>query len=299
MANVSGSAIITVTVTDGGLDNNLATPGDNGTVSRTFTVVVSGDNDPPTLDAIADPAAILEEAGLQTVNLTGITAGGGETQVLTVTALSNNTALIPNPTVTYTSPNATGSLAYTPVANAFGTAIVTVRVTDDGTAFVERTFTVTVTAVNDAPSFTAGANQTVLEDAGRRRRSPRGRRRSAPVPAKATPLTFVVTNNTNPSLFATAPAVAANGTLTYTPAAGASGIASITLVLNDNGGTANGGVNQSAAQVFTITVTAVNDPADAGCDRGSGGDPRGCGAADRESDRDHRRRLARAASRCR
>ncbi len=93
-----------------------------------------------------------------------------------------------------------------------------------------------------------------------RRRSPRGRRRSAPVLARATPLTFVVTNNTNPGLFATAPAVAANGTLTYTPAAGASGTASLTLVLTDNGGTANGGVNQSAAQVFTITVTAVNDP---------------------------------------
>ena len=155
-----------MTVTDGGLDNNLGTPGDNGTVSRTFTVVVSGDNDPPTLDAIPDPAAILEDAGAQSVNLSGITAGGGETQVLTVTAISNNVALIPNPTVTYTSPNATGSLAYTPVANAFGTAIVTVRVTDDGTAFVERSFTVTVTAVNDAPSFTAGANQTVLEDAG-------------------------------------------------------------------------------------------------------------------------------------
>ena len=41
-------------------------------------------------------------------------------------------ALIPNPTVTYTSPNATGSLAYTPVANAYGTAIITVTVTDAG-----------------------------------------------------------------------------------------------------------------------------------------------------------------------
>ena len=36
----------------------------------------------------------------QTVNLTGITAGGGETQVLSITAVSDNTGLIPDPTVT-------------------------------------------------------------------------------------------------------------------------------------------------------------------------------------------------------
>ncbi len=31
------------------------------------------------------------------------------------------------------------------------------------------------------------------------------------------------------------------------------------MQLHDNGGTANGGVDTSAAQTFTITVTAVND----------------------------------------
>ena len=112
----SGTAIVTVTVTDGGLDGNLGTAGDNGTFSRTFTVTVNAVNDAPTLDAIADPAAIDEDAAQQTVNLAGISAGGGESQTLQVTATSNNTGLIPNPTVTYTSPNATGSLAYTPVA---------------------------------------------------------------------------------------------------------------------------------------------------------------------------------------
>ena len=33
----------------------------------------------------------------------------------------------------------------------------------------------------------------------------------------------------------------------------------MTVQLHDNGGTANGGVDTSAAQTFTITVTAVND----------------------------------------
>src|SRR5206468_9017395 len=131
--------------------------GGTNTFSRTFTVVVTAVNDAPTLNAIPDPPAILEDAGLQTVNLSGISAGGGESQNLTVTALSNNTALIPNPTVSYTSPNATGSLSYTPVANANGSAIITVTVTDDGggTNTFSRTFTVNVTAVNDPPTLDA------------------------------------------------------------------------------------------------------------------------------------------------
>jgi hypothetical protein len=53
--------------------------------------------------------------------------------------------------------------------------------------------------------------------------------------------------------------VAANGTLTYTSEANQHGVATITLQITDNGGTANGGVNQSATQQFTITVTPVND----------------------------------------
>ena len=38
-----------------------------------------------------------------------------------------------------------------------------------------------------------------------------------------------------------------------------SGAATITLRIADNGGTANGGVDQSATQTFVISVNAVND----------------------------------------
>ena len=69
---------------------------------------------------------------------------------------------------------------------------------------------------------------------------------------------FVVTSNNN-ALFSVQPAVAANGTLTYTPAPNANGSATVTVQVHDNGGTANGGVDTSAAQTFTISVTAVND----------------------------------------
>ena len=50
-----------------------------------------------------------------------------------------------------------------------------------------------------------------------------------------------------------------NGTLTYTPAPNANGVAMVTVRVHDNGGSANGGVATSAPQTFTMTVTAVND----------------------------------------
>ncbi|MEO2018456.1 MAG: hypothetical protein ABGZ53_29245, partial [Fuerstiella sp.] len=122
----------------------------------------SGVNDVPTLDAIGN-LTIAEDASEQTVNLTGITAGGGETQPLRVTASSSSTGLIPNPTVTYTTANPTGSIAFTPVADQSSTATITVTVEDGGpdgnlstagdNATVSRTFDVIVAAVNDAPSL--------------------------------------------------------------------------------------------------------------------------------------------------
>jgi hypothetical protein len=63
--------------------------------------------------------------------LTGITAGStNSTQALMVTAVSSNPLLIPNPTVSYSTPSVTGSLNFSPVTNAYGSATITVTVTD-------------------------------------------------------------------------------------------------------------------------------------------------------------------------
>src|SRR5262249_3626812 len=120
----------------------------------TFLLTVSAVDDPPTLNAIPNPAPIPEDSGLQTVNLAGITAGGGEIEPLTVTATSNNTALIPNPTVSYTSADATGSLSYTPVADASGSAVIPLTVSAGFSPF-SQTFPVTVPPVNDPPTLDA------------------------------------------------------------------------------------------------------------------------------------------------
>ena len=74
-------------------------------------------NQPPTLDVISN-LAIKENAGPQIVGLSGISSGATtENQKLTVTAVSGNPGLIPNPTVHYISPHATGSLTFSPAVN--------------------------------------------------------------------------------------------------------------------------------------------------------------------------------------
>ncbi len=152
---VVGNALKTAAVLDFEAQSSYAIrlrATDNGGlfVEKQFTVTVVDVNEAPTLAVIPNPATIIGNEGLQTVSLSGISAGGGETQVLTVTATSSQPGLIPNPTVNYTSPNATGSLSYTPVASANGTAVISVTVTDNGGTAnggvnaVTRTFSVTV-----------------------------------------------------------------------------------------------------------------------------------------------------------
>ena len=76
--------------------------------------------------------------------------------------------MIPNPTVTYTSPNATGSLAFTPAANASGSATLTVTVNDGGASnnIVTQSFTVTVSPVNQPPTLNPLNGLTINENAG-------------------------------------------------------------------------------------------------------------------------------------
>jgi gliding motility-associated-like protein len=127
----------------------------------------------------------------------------------------------------------------------------------DGTAYaaVDEDINITITAVNDAPSFVKGANQDILTTAGAQLVTGWGTSLSkGPADEVAQTLTFTVTNNNN-ALFTTQPAINANGVLSYTPS-GTAGTTTVTVVLKDSGGTANGGVDTYTTQTFTITITA-------------------------------------------
>ena len=150
-----------MTLEDGGLDNDLGTPDDNGVINRTVIVAVAPVNDMPTLDELSD-INIDEDDPEHTINLTGVSAGAGETQVLSVTAVSDNTGLIPDPTVVFDGQSSTGTLTFTPVADQSGTATITVTVEDGGldndlgtpedNGVINHTIVVRAEAVNDAPT---------------------------------------------------------------------------------------------------------------------------------------------------
>src|SRR5204863_3556871 len=111
----------------------------------------------------------------------------------------------------------------------------------------------------DAPSFVKGANQSVNEDAGAQSVGGWATAISAGAANESTQaLNFIISNDAN-GLFAVQPAIAADGALTYTPAANVNGSATVTVRIHDNGGVANGGNDTSGAQTFTITINAVND----------------------------------------
>ena len=212
-------------------------------------------NDPPSFTKGTDQT-VAEDAGPQTVSnwATAISDGDPEaTQVLTFSVSNNNNTLFSSqPAV---SPD--GTLTYTPAPNANGNATVTVILYDDGVTNNQsppQTFTITVTAVNDPPTFTKGADQNINEDSGPQNIGSWAANISDGDPELTQLLTFNVTNNNNP-LFLVQPAISSSGTLTYTPAINAYGAATVTVILVDNGT----GTNQSAPQTFSISIAAVND----------------------------------------
>jgi hypothetical protein len=261
-----GTSTFTVRVQDNG---GTANGGVDTSEPQTFIITVLSVNDPPTFTA-ADPPAVNEGAGAQTVPnwATDFNPGppdeAGQTLVgYTVSNVSNPGLFAVLPAV-----DINGTLTYTLLDDdVFGTSTFVVRAQDDGgkdnggiDLSVPRTFTLTVRPVNDPPTFTASNPPTVAEDAGPQ--TVANWAAFSPGPANESSqqvLGYTVSNISNPGLFAAPPSVANNGTLTYTSAPDAHGQSTFTVVVRDNGGTENGGIDTSAPQTFTIIVTPVND----------------------------------------
>jgi hypothetical protein len=263
--NANGTATVTVTLGDNG---GTANGGVDASAPQTFTITLYLVNDAPSFTKGANQS-VNEDAGAVAVSAwaTNISAGPADeaAQTMNFIVSADSAALFAvQPAV---APN--GTLSYTPAPNAYGTTNVSVQLHDDGGAAnggadtsAAQVFTITVNAVNDAPSFAKGADQTVNEDAGPQSIAAWATSVSAgPLESEQT-VEFIVTTD-NAALFAGAPAINAAGTLTFQSASNAYGVATVTVQLRDNGGVANGGLDTSAAQTFTITVTSVNDAPDA------------------------------------
>ena len=250
MPDTFGAAILTVTVNDGAATNN--------TVSRSFTVAVNPVNQPPTLDPLRD-LTINENAGMQIITLSGITSGAtNENQNLALTAISSNPGVVPVPTLNYTSPDATGSLSFTPMPNSFGAAIITVTLSDGAPTnnIVSRSFMVTLHPDNQGPTLNALSDLTMNENDGPQPITLSG---IAPGPSNGDPNLSISAMSSNPSLVPIPAVIYTNpdtvGSLILAPAPNSFGSAIISVTVDD--GTAT---NNIVSGFFTVTVNPVNQP---------------------------------------
>jgi len=257
-ADFNGADSFTFVSNDGLLDS----------VPGNLALTINAVNDAPSFTAGTNPSTG-QDSGAQTINgwATGISAGPADEagQLLSFNITGND-----NPGLFSAQPEvaADGTLSFTPAAGQTGSANVSLALMDDGgtanggvDTSPTQSFSITIVPVNSAPSFTVGADQNLLEDAGAQSIVGWASNISPGGPADVgQTLMFNITGNTAPALFSVPPMVTPDGTLSFTPAADASGSANITLELMDDGGTANGGVDTSPPQNFTITLAAVNDP---------------------------------------
>ena len=237
---------------------------------------------PAAQSVLEDSTLVFSGAGSNAISVSDTDAGNNPVEV-TLAATGGTLSLGGNSGLTFTNGdgandasmtfkgtvdsinNALNGMSYTPAADSNGPALLSVTTNDKGNTGTggaksdADTVAINVTAVNDQPSFTAGAAQTVLEDAGAQTVPNWATSiKSGPADEAGQALSFIVANNNN-ALFSAQPAIAPNGTLTYTPAPNAFGTATVTVTLKDDGGTDNGGIDATAPVTFNINVTAVND----------------------------------------
>jgi Big-like domain-containing protein len=277
----TGTPSGTVAFKDGG--STLATVAlVNGTASTTQAFLVAGEHDITAVysgDAgfSGSTSAVLK----QQVNILNLpptanndTYSTNEDTQLNVPAgsgvLSNDTdpnndpltaIKVSGPTNGTLSLNANGSFTYTPAANYNGPDSFTYQASDGTFTSNVATVNLTVNPVNDPPSFSlAGSDINVSAAAGPQTVPGWATNISAGPPNEAfQTVSFIVTValSDKGSFTSTGlPAIDGSGTLTYEPDPGAAGNqVTVTVTAQDNGGTANGGQNQSAPQNFTITIT--------------------------------------------
>ncbi|HYR29854.1 MAG TPA: hypothetical protein VEU30_15395, partial [Thermoanaerobaculia bacterium] len=270
----TGLAVLDVRLSDNG---GTANGGSNQSAIQTFTVNVGNVNSPPSFTKGVD-VTVLEDSGLATYAgwATSISPGpvSDAGQIVTFNVTAANPALF----ATQPAVSTAGELTFTPAANQFGSTTVTVTAVDDGpgtgggvNTSDPQTFTITLTAVNDAPALSIPSpSVSGGENGGPRSLSGFAAAAAGPNETGQTPFTYTVTQTGgSATLFATAnggvaPAISATGVLTFTTAVNESGAATFSVTVKDAGGTANGGVDTSAASSFTITIATGGPSVPAG-----------------------------------
>ncbi|HRE83655.1 MAG TPA: Ig-like domain-containing protein, partial [Opitutaceae bacterium] len=235
--NQTGSAVITLTVSDG-----------SATASTSFTVTVTAVNTRPTISDITN--RVIEANG--STGAVAFTIGDAETSPgsLLVSVSSSNPTLVPEANIIVGGSGASRTLAVTPAINQSGVATITVTVSD-GNLTASDSFVLTVNVLNTPPTISDISNRTIASGA-----STGSIAFSIADGQTAANLLAVTASSTNLTLVPSANIVlggsGSSRTLTATPVAGRSGTTTITLTVSD-------GV-YTASESFVLTVEAINTP---------------------------------------
>ncbi|MBW4598802.1 MAG: tandem-95 repeat protein [Calothrix sp. FI2-JRJ7] len=284
-ANANGTAKVFVSLRDTGgtRDNGVDT-----SAEQEFTINVGAVNDAP-INRVPTPQTMHEDDTIVFSPLSGvnnaITVSDVDVDVEglaleTIISTENGTLSVTNTSGLTSSSSTPGSitlvgtvnainlaldgLTFTPPANFNGIAKIQVTTNDQGNtgsggALTDTDIiTVNVNPVNDAPTFTKGADITISEDAERYNETWATEITTGLLDDTRQRLTFIVTNTDN-ALFSEQPSISTDGKLTFKSAANANGEATVTVRLQDNGGVLKNGKDTSNPVTFKITVNAVND----------------------------------------
>ena len=207
--------------------------------AASFSFTVNGVNDVPVISEIGNQS--MDEDTEKTFTVTFSDVEGGDTHTISVVSSSANVV------VSDKSGNASGSTyKLTPAANWYGTADITVKVTDNSGTSDEETYTLTVNNINDTPVLTVLGNQTMDEDGSLQL----GVEFSDLDPADTHLLT--ITSSDENVKIEEKSGNTSGSTYKIVPGANWNGTANITVSLKDQS-------NAEDTYSYQITVNAVND----------------------------------------
>ena len=186
-----------------------------------------------------------------------------------IDVLANDTSADGDPTndtIRIIAPPGSGSaqilgqqIRYQADLDAYGVDTIMYQVCETPNTCDTATVTLTIAARNDPPGFVDPGAIDATEDSRPSTIAGWASGISTGPPNEAAQnIGFTVTVD-QPALFATLPAIDANGTLTFAPATDANGTTNVTITAIDDGGTTNGGDNTSSPRTTTITITPIND----------------------------------------
>jgi formylglycine-generating enzyme required for sulfatase activity len=235
VSSQTGTATITVMVSDGSL-----------TSSDTFVLTVNLVDTAPTISDIA-PQTIYEGGNTGAL---AFTIGDAQTAAgsLIVSGSSNNTTLVPTANIIFGGSGANRTVTVTPASGESGTATITLTVSD-GSLSASVSFWFNVNATNTAPTISYFESQTTIIEG-----SNTVTMHFTVSDDQTTESSLTVSGNSNntnlvPNANIVFGGSGTNRTMTVTPASGQSGMATITVTVND------GSLNASDTILLTITAT--------------------------------------------